>query len=44
MDAHEALRMGLVNQVIPKEELEDYTYRLANEIAGLAPLSHKVNK
>ena len=44
LDAQEALRIGLVNQVIPKEELEDYTYRLANEIASLAPLSHKVNK
>jgi len=34
----------LVNQVLPKAELKDYTYRLANEIANLAPLSHKVNK
>lgn len=44
LDAEEALRIGLVNQVLPKAELEDYTYRLANEIANLAPLSHKVNK
>ncbi len=44
LDAQEALRIGLVNQVLPREELEDYTYRLAKEIANLAPLSHKVNK
>ena len=44
LDAHEALRIGLVNQVVPAEELEAYTYRLANEIAALAPLSHAVNK
>ena len=44
LDAEEALRIGLVNQVVPREELETYTYRLAEEIAGLAPLSHSVNK
>ena len=44
LDAQEALRIGLVNQVIPSAELQEYTYRLANEIANLAPLSHKVNK
>ena len=44
LDAHEALRIGLVNQVVPAEDLEAYTYRLANEIAALAPLSHAVNK
>ena len=44
LDAPEALRIGLVNQVVPAEELETYTYRLANEIAALAPLSHAVNK
>ena len=44
LTTEEALRIGLVNQVLPKAELKDYTYRLANEIANLAPLSHKVNK
>lgn len=44
LDAQEALRIGLVNQVLPKDELETYTYRLAEEIASLAPLSHAVNK
>ena len=44
LDAHEALRIGLVNQVVPPEDLHDATYKLANEIAALAPLSHAVNK
>lgn len=44
LDAQEALRIGLVNQVLPKDELESYTYRVAEEIASLAPLSHAVNK
>ena len=44
LDAQEALRVGLVNQVLPKDQLESYTYRLADEIASLAPLSHAVNK
>lgn len=44
LDAQEALRMGLVNQVVPPAEIEDYTYQLAQDIASLAPLSHAVNK
>ena len=44
LDAQEALRIGLVNQVVPPEKLHDATYKLANEIAALAPLSHSVNK
>lgn len=44
LDAQEALRIGLVNHVVPMEELEPYTYKLAEEIASLAPLSHAVNK
>jgi enoyl-CoA hydratase/carnithine racemase len=44
LDAREALRIGLVNQVVPPEELRPYTYALAEEIASLAPLSHEVNK
>ncbi|HZA22213.1 MAG TPA: enoyl-CoA hydratase-related protein, partial [Dehalococcoidia bacterium] len=44
LDAQEALRIGLVNQVVPAEELSSYTYRLAEEIAAHAPLSHSVNK
>jgi enoyl-CoA hydratase len=44
LEAQEALRIGLVNQVVPPEELRPYTYQLAREIAALAPLSHAVNK
>ncbi len=44
LDADDALRIGLVNQVVPDEKLEDVTYQLAADIAALAPLSHAVNK
>ena len=44
LDAEEALRIGLVNQVAPPARLAEVTYRLAAEIAALAPLSHAVNK
>ena len=44
LEAEEALRIGLVTQVVPAAELQAYTYQLAEEIAGLAPLSHAVNK
>ena len=44
LDANEALRIGLVNQVVPDADLESCTYQLAREIANLAPLSHAVNK
>lgn len=44
LEAEEALRIGLVNQVVPPEELCPYTYKLAEDIAALAPLSHAVNK
>ena len=44
LNAEESLRIGLVNQVLSPEKLHDYTYKLADEIAGLAPLSHAVNK
>ena len=44
LEADEALRIGLVNQVTAPEELEAVTYQLAAEIAALAPLSHAANK
>ncbi len=44
LDSDEALRIGLVNQVVPADRLEEVTYKLANDIAALAPLSHAVNK
>jgi enoyl-CoA hydratase len=33
VDAHEALRIGLVNHVVPHEELMDFTGRLAGQIS-----------
>ncbi len=44
MDAQEALRIGLVNQVVPLAEIDEYTSKLASGIASLAPLSHQDNK
>ena len=44
VEAQEALGMGLVNQVVSTEDLAPITYRLAREIAELAPLSHAINK
>lgn len=44
LEAEEALRIGLVNQVVAAEQLVQYTYNLAREIASLAPLSHAINK
>ena len=44
IDAQEALRIGLVTQVVPLAELNACTDQLALEMAGLAPLSHKYTK
>jgi enoyl-CoA hydratase/carnithine racemase len=38
-DAAEALKMGLVNAVLPKAQLEDHVSRIAQEIANNAPLT-----
>jgi len=38
-DAQEALRLGLVNRVVPAAELESYTRAYAEDIAGNAPLA-----
>ena len=37
--AQDALRMGLVNQVVPKAELESFTQKYAETMAGNAPLT-----
>ena len=37
--AQEALQMGLVNRVVPVDELEEYTLELARTIANNAPLT-----
>ncbi|MFN8635623.1 MAG: enoyl-CoA hydratase-related protein [Chloroflexota bacterium] len=39
IDAQRALQIGLVDEVLPDDELEAYTYALAGEIAANAPLS-----
>lgn len=39
VDANEALRIGLVNKVVPKEELMTAAFEMAERIASLAPLS-----
>jgi enoyl-CoA hydratase/carnithine racemase len=44
VDAAAALRWGLVNRVVPAEELEAATLGLAGELAGNAPLSQTGNK
>ena len=36
----DALRMGLINRVVPDDELMERTMELATHIAGRAPLSH----
>ena len=40
-DARHAKEMGLIDYLVPKAELESFTYNLAEEIAGNAPLSLK---
>jgi enoyl-CoA hydratase len=37
--SHECLSMGLANHILPDDELEKYTYKLADEIMNCAPLS-----
>jgi len=44
LNAEDSLRIGLVNQVVKPDDLNAYTYKLADDIASLAPLSHAVNK
>jgi enoyl-CoA hydratase len=39
IDAHEALRLGIVERVVPVTELLDSAKQLAQKIAGLPPLS-----
>jgi len=44
VDALEARRIGLVNRVVPRDELEDATLALANEIAILDPVAVAMTK
>jgi len=42
--AEEAHRIGLVNHVTPLAEVETFTYEMAERIAALAPVVHRVHK
>lgn len=42
--ADEALRIGLVNKVVPKEELEEATHELARKLAQKSPLAVQLGK
>jgi enoyl-CoA hydratase/carnithine racemase len=44
VDAHEARRIGLVNRVVPRDDLESGTLALANEIAILDPVAIAMTK
>ena len=44
IDAQEALRFGLVDHVVPDEEIEESVYGLAREMVPLAPLSQRRHK
>ena len=44
IDATEALRLGMINQIVQADELEPYTLALAAEIAGNAPNSVRAAK
>ena len=42
--APEALSIGLVNHVVPTDDVEAFTYDMAARIASLAPVVHRVHK
>ena len=44
IDAAEAARIGLVNRVVPKAELDAWVGQFAAEVAANAPLSHVAHK
>lgn len=44
VSAEEALRMGLINYLVPADELEAFTRRLATRIASNAPISLRASK
>jgi len=44
LDIAEALRIGLVNQVVPLVDIDEYVYELAQEMVPLAPLSQSRHK
>ncbi|MEZ5247388.1 MAG: enoyl-CoA hydratase-related protein [Acidimicrobiales bacterium] len=44
IDADHALRIGLVQEVVPKAALDSHVEKIAGQIARLAPLSHRATK
>ena len=44
MDAQEALRVGLVSEVVGREDLDEEVWKLANTISKLPPASTRLNK
>lgn len=44
LDARRAKEVGFANYVVPKAELEEFTYEIAREISGNAPLSVRGSK
>jgi enoyl-CoA hydratase/carnithine racemase len=44
IDAIEAMRIGLINQVVPHESLSEVVLDLARTIAGNSPLSVRATK
>ena len=44
LDAEEAVRIGLVDRVVPDDEIDEYVYGLAREMTPLAPLSQRRHK
>ena len=44
MDAQEALRVGLVSEVVPRDELDDHVRQLTATIAKVPPESTNLNK
>ena len=44
LDPQDALRIGLVNDVLPLADIDEYVYGLAREIVPLAPLSQGRHK
>jgi enoyl-CoA hydratase/carnithine racemase len=44
VDAHEALRIGLIGEVVPDNRLHDHTYELAARMVHFAPMSQSGHK
>jgi len=44
IDAHEAYRLGIAQEVVPPAQLLDHTFALADEISQCAPLSLRATK